>query len=201
MKLIYKILIASLFFFTSITNAQEDNIVTLGGNVFPDLNQTPLYFKDTENKMDKFLGTWEFNDGTNYLKITFIKKERVESSPTSFFDELVCEYQFKINDVEKYNTYGANSTIDERGSNGILGSSFLSDNKIELVYFEPPLNGCERYKNGMLTLEYINNTPNQLIWTRVNSQVFGWKTTCGYGGTKDMSDQIIPKNLTLTKVD
>ena len=201
MKLIYKILIASLFFFTNSFAQQTETIFPIRG-FFNEKNYTPpYYYKDINNKMDKFLGTWEFNDGTNYLKITFIKKERVESSPTYFYDKLVCEYQFKINDVEKYNTYGANSTIDERGANGILGSSFLSDNKIELVYFEPPLNGCERYKNGMLTLEYINNTPNQLIWTRVNSKVFGWKTTCGYGGTKDMSDQIIPENLTLTKVD
>ncbi len=30
-------------------------------------------YKDTNNKLENIVGTWEFNNGTDYFKITFLK--------------------------------------------------------------------------------------------------------------------------------
>jgi len=65
------------------------------------------YYKDLNNVMDNFEGTWLYTNGTTSLKIILVKK-------TMFFDEeyyeqyyedlMIGEYQYIENGIEKINT-------------------------------------------------------------------------------------------------
>ena len=56
------------------------------------INETNIYFKDVNNILDKYFGTWVYEDDTHYLKITFFKKtqKRMNGNKDWYFDELVC---------------------------------------------------------------------------------------------------------------
>ena len=61
------------------------------------------YYKDTNNILDPFVGTWVLNDGTKYLKIVFEKKVMVNTG--NFYEDLLIgEFQYKENSVEFANT-------------------------------------------------------------------------------------------------
>lgn len=199
-----KTLVITIFIcLTQLTNAQE-TIKTLGVDVAANRNSGSIYYKDVNQYFNKFLGEWLYDDGTTYFKVTFIKKEHVSGVPNHFRDELACEYLLKINGITIYNTYGANSNLEDSMANQIVGSvvHYFSPRKIDLSYSEPPLNGsCERYASGKLLLEYtvpsLNNP--ELIWTRTNNLLYGDTTQCADGTQMDTSEFLIPANMTLIK--
>lgn len=61
------------------------------------------YYKDIENKLNPFEGTWIYDDGISYIKIVLVKKLKI---PTwqYFEDYLIGGYQYKKNGVEIINT-------------------------------------------------------------------------------------------------
>lgn len=65
----------------------------------------PLYYKDIDNDLDPYVGTWQgtLNNGT--LKITFNKVVRVDAGLSNFTDMLVGEYEYKENGTVLVNTY------------------------------------------------------------------------------------------------
>ena len=61
------------------------------------------YYKDTNNLLNQFEGTYVMNDGVNYLKIVFQKKI-MQYTGSCYQDLLIGEYQYKKNGVEIINT-------------------------------------------------------------------------------------------------
>lgn len=61
------------------------------------------YYKDTNNLLDPFVGTWIFDDGTQYLKIVFEKRTMIYNGKY-YEDLLIGEFQYKENNVELTNT-------------------------------------------------------------------------------------------------
>ncbi|WP_299886348.1 DUF6705 family protein [uncultured Lacinutrix sp.] len=184
----------------TVLNAQETIIPLKDG----DLSNIPLtgdiYHKDTTNTFDKFMETWVFDNGTNYFKVTFSKKERVRyGNMRVYSDELVCEYLFKVNGITIYDTYGVNSNINNLGANHISGDDIINENKIKLMYGEPPVNSCHKYAKGKLTLNYISGATPTLQWTRVNDELYGDNSTCPDGSSMDLTDFVIPANMILVK--
>ena len=169
-----------------------------------DTNQSNIYFKDVNNNFDKYFGTWVYQDATHYFKITFSKKEQVLAKVNKelYFDELVCEYQYKKNGIEIYNTYGNNSTLNNYSANLIFGNIIISENKIKLHYSEPAINGCSRTKTGNLELIFSINSSNdlpQLQWSRTNKAI-GISFDCDDTSLEpDSSDFLIPVNMILTQ--
>ncbi|WP_299886342.1 DUF6705 family protein [uncultured Lacinutrix sp.] len=195
-------LIAVILFVSSATllNAQETIIPLKDG----DLSNIPLtgdiYHKDTTNTFDKFMEIWVFDDGTNYFKVTFSKKERIRYGNMRIYsDQLVCEYLFKVNGTTIYDTYGINSNINNRGANHILGDNIINENEIKLSYSEPPVNSCDKYADGKLTLNYISGSTPTLQWVRVNNELYGDNSKCPDGSSMDLTDFVIPANMTLIK--
>ena len=95
------IVLFSIFFITT-SNAQE-KIVPIGSLPFP-ISSTEkyksIYYKDFENKLDKYFGTWVYDNGIDYFKITFSKKERVKCCRGKMFhDELVSDFVYKKNSI------------------------------------------------------------------------------------------------------
>ena len=94
------------------------------------------YYKDVDNFYNQFIGTWVFNDGTNYLKVIFKKKTMFhvsDSFDNNFVDYLVGEYEYKVNNITLVNTI-ANIDINHTAifnynlwSIGIVGKSLFPE--------------------------------------------------------------------------
>jgi len=186
------LIIVFLFCINNFVNAQQ-KIMKLGS--FPDgidelsKNDT-IYYKDLNNILDKYIGTWNFENDSVYFQISINKKLRIDSFPrvNIKFDELVSEFIYKNKDVEIYNTKNEDSYIS--------GNLVFSENKISLLYTEPTKNNYVRYKQANLMIEFILDETPKLIWVRKNYDIC-WGT--GEKPIFDMSDFKIPEKMLLTK--
>ena len=180
-----------VFFVSNISNAQAIEERTLES--FYEANRpNHVYFKDVNQLLNQYLGTWIFNDGTHYFKITFFKQENKRMTPiantkiTYFTDRIYGHYQYKLNGVEIYNV-----TNDEYAVSS-MGAFFEG---FEIYFNEPTQNQCGRTKNGKVNLVYTNNNGNeQLIW---NMRVIKGFTTCY---PFDETPLKTPLNMVLTKL-
>ena len=202
MNTIKIILLTLCLTLTNMLTAQE-TIIPLEQRFGANNSLNNVYYKDVNLHLDKFLGTWLFDDGTTFLQITFIKKNVIENNTRNrHSDELVCEYLFKINNVIVYDTYGLNSEINEYLANRISGCNLkgYNYNQIDLLYSEPSTTNSCRGKGGELTLEFVDNLsqPN-LIWSRESKHILSSSHPCSDGTPADVTDFLIPANLILTK--
>ena len=61
------------------------------------------YYKDTQNKLNQFEGTWVYDDGVSYIKFVLIKKYQFPVE--NYFEDLIVgEFQYKKNGQEIINT-------------------------------------------------------------------------------------------------
>ena len=87
--------------FTLLSCKAQSPIISLEEPVPDEIENA--YYKDTNNILDPFVGTWVLNDGTKYLKIVFEKKVMVNTG--NFYEDLLIgEFQYKENNIELANT-------------------------------------------------------------------------------------------------
>jgi hypothetical protein len=98
MKKIYLTLILGISIYLS--NAQT-SIKPLNDLDFRDSSGT--YYKDIDNEMAPFIGTWLHDDGTTQFKV-ILKKTPQYYNGRYYLDLLVGEYQYVVNGIEKINT-------------------------------------------------------------------------------------------------
>ena len=69
-----------------------------------------VYFKDINGELNKFIGTWKYEDiSTNTVfEITFSKNENTSSIHNCTDDELTAQFKLTVLGVEQYNTYPTN---------------------------------------------------------------------------------------------
>ena len=147
--------------------AQQTTIIPLGSSLDYEFNQN-TYLKDVNNDLDKFVGTWKFENQSS--EITFMLKKDVQyqaSSGDEYEDMLVGEYQYIDAGVEKVNTLSSFNNPDILGyAHNISGSIFthtlpvycidnsdISEIKIQLTIDDPIGN----YVEGVLILRYKND--------------------------------------------
>jgi hypothetical protein len=181
---------------TNFANAQQEIIVPLeeqNSNIYS--SDQVIYFKDVNNTLNKYVGTWKYEDNSHFLEVLITKKVHVSKgipdlyNDPNFEDHISIKMLYKYNGVTKY-TY--QNTL-------MWGNRIKSTNSLGLIYDEPSLTSCFRKKSADLLLQYISNgLQTQLIWTRINRLPKGlWK--CPDGTEIDNTDFLIPANLTLTK--
>jgi hypothetical protein len=181
--------------FCAFMSAQNEVIVPLeeqNTNIY--VGDQVFYFKDVNNTLDKYVGTWKYEDANHFLQIQVTKKEHVSKgipglyNDTNFEDYISISMLYKYNGITKY-TY--QSTL-------MRGNNIRSTNSVRLLYNEPSLTSCYRNKQAYLLLQYIQNgLSSQLVWTRTRRLPSDGK--CPDGTEIDNSDFLIPANLTLTK--
>lgn len=106
MKTIY--LINLLFFITVVVNAQSPVLPiydTPSGHGYANGE----YYKDIQNDLDQFEGTWQYSNGNDLLVIKLKKLEMQhfhanDLNENYYTDILVGEYKYVTNGVEKVNT-------------------------------------------------------------------------------------------------
>ena len=155
-----------------------------------------MYFKDMNNNLNKFEGTWEYQDSTSKLTVILQKIEDYESSGY-FSDVIVGNYIYEENGVEIINTL-TNPAVSQ-GSNDIYHIemfTFRNSSKIA-GNFEDPV----RSKWTGYTLYLTYNAPTransqpQLIW---NVQIHEFYNP---NGDVDAEQALrVPYLLTLTKI-
>src|SRR5690606_103459 len=75
--------------------------------IFPlddwDYGQANSYYKDLNNKLNPFEGTWLYTNGNTSLKI-ILEKRLMQFNGDYYIDLIVGEYRYVENGVEKINT-------------------------------------------------------------------------------------------------
>lgn len=71
------------------------------------LHTRNTYFEDINNELDKFVGTWKYEDTTTntIFEITFTKLIHQEQIFDNYADELSAQFKLVVNGIEQYNTY------------------------------------------------------------------------------------------------
>ncbi|WP_306350945.1 DUF6705 family protein [Flavobacterium sp. '19STA2R22 D10 B1'] len=155
-----------------------------------------IYFKDINHSLDKFIGTWIYNQGNDSFKITFIKKLN-QPSPINHFqklDLLISHYEYKQNGTIIFETYTTNFSLVDY----VLLKD--SDNMV-MLYGEPSFTHPSKKRIGDLLVTYSLNSSNQPILTWVRTDYPVRELPIPYRGytTSDISDFIAPANMILIK--
>lgn len=190
-KIIFTIFIIA----TSFCFAQE-KVISLGGSLNdPSIQSNPLlntgtYYKDVDNKFDKWVGTWQYENGNTLFKIVITKivKAYVPANTYDgrpgycYLDMLIGGYYYKENGVIKTNhltfTNKFRPPLDIPGS-----TTYVTPDEIKMNYDEidksPELNGHSVH----FTL--LPNSTTQAKWE--------------FDSTKKRAYSV-PDNLILTKL-
>jgi len=132
MKNILLIIIGFALFMQCKAQLTIVDIDTWNGEVTPG-----VYYKDINNYLDNFVGTWVYTKGNTIFKIV-IKKEIKYIKATYYEDLLIGEYQYIENGLEKINTLSLiDSILLNQWSHKICGNSLLKNHNI------PVCNTCQ----------------------------------------------------------
>ncbi|GAK98629.1 MULTISPECIES: DUF6705 family protein [Nonlabens] len=172
----YKLSVLLFFISINISFSQTLNEISLR-EINPNrlLSDEPdyTYFKDISGDLNKFLGNWVFDDGTNRLEINVVKNTQVPDdfnievfgNGHRYEDKLTVTYKFYQNsqliyDIESntsadYST-SINSNIIQNNQNIIGANSLDTWNIVQFPYYEPVsiANACGRSKIGQLSIVY-----------------------------------------------
>lgn len=194
-----KIILITLLFVSTVTNAQHPEWITVSLEDTFDFEYRTrdfTYFKDLNNSLDKFVGTWVYSQGNDYFKLTFIKltNQVKEINGRQKEDILITRYEYKLNGNTIFETYSTNRSF--------VNWSFMVDSdNIELNYTEPSFTHCTKDRIGDVKILYSLNSSNQPIitWIRTDVPVNQQPIPCEGSSTVDVSDFLTPANMTLVK--
>jgi len=99
------------------------------------------YYKDINNDLNKFIGTWKYTNGTTTLTITLQKKVMLQNTLDSlnfYEDILVGEYKYVENGVEKINTLSQLSQSWGAYKYNITGNILKNNNnRVDTSFWDP----------------------------------------------------------------
>ncbi len=191
MKKIKTIILLSLTLTSYVFYAQEEIIPLTEISTFDEENNVIYYYKDINNDLSKFLGTWKYEDSNKELIVKFYLKEHNESGGM-YYDEVFARFKYTENEIVVYNTMNDTSEANEyRIFGGLIYEDSL--NNLSLGYYEPTDIPYDGAVSPSLNLKYLSCdnlgcSPQlkwDIFWTRnKSSEIWPFK---------------IPSNLILTK--
>lgn len=124
------------------------------------------YYKDLNNELDRFVGTWKFTNGDKEFIITIQKKEQLQIR-NSYRDYLVGEYSYTKNGEEIVNTL---PNLNQNDGEENMGGSYISkpnrmprcndcapdERRINMYFTDPE----RKYLNSDIVLRYIPGSGN-----------------------------------------
>jgi hypothetical protein len=184
-----------IIFITTFNAIGQETIVNLSQQGILDEDEnTTYYYKDVIGNLNKFLGTWKYQDANKELIITTYLNTHIYSNGLgNYYDDIYIKFKYTENGTIIYNNLIDNSSSAEKI---IYRCSIFPDNLnlISLIYREPtnlPFGAAKEYAD--LDIEYLPCTglgcqPQlkwHIFWSRNrDTDVWPWK---------------IPKDLILTK--
>lgn len=162
------------------------------------------YYKDTNGRLANCVGTWEYNNGNDYFKITFsVVKDLANESYNVYADRLKVKFIYKKNGIVKYDNYGnlypIGSYVNTKPSD--ITSVFVLPSRISFLYSEPSATNCYRRRVGDLDIQYVAGNPAKLTWKRTTNERYFQNGPCDDGSQTDDVPFIIPADMILTKVN
>lgn len=122
MKSIIKIITILIFTFSFFNCKAQSPILPL--KKWSD-EQENAYYKDLNNELNSFEGTWLYTDGNTSLKIV-LEKRLMQFNGDYYTDLIVGEYQYIKNGVEKINTL--DQINQDLGENHNIEGNFIYKN-------------------------------------------------------------------------
>jgi hypothetical protein len=133
------------------------------------------YYKDLDNDLDKFVGTWKYTNGSTSLTITLIKKVMFHNLEGNYYeDTLIGEYKYTVNGVDVINTLNnLNSNYTSQFDYNISGliikdqtTQAVGNRRIELCFNDPE----REYLNKLIRIKHIDSPGNlpdkiEIKWT------------------------------------
>ncbi|WP_177731612.1 DUF6705 family protein [Flavobacterium inviolabile] len=119
------------------------------------------YYKDIDNDLNKFQGTWKYTNGSTSLTIVLRKKTQVVNPFRNFTtDMLIGEYSYIHNGIQQTNTISlmeANSA--DYGNNNIYGTTLgkcdecpAGAKNLVFLFFNDPV---VSYLNSQMSVKYF----------------------------------------------
>lgn len=138
----------------------QNPVVAIDANYSSASNGT--YFKDLNNEMEKFVGTWLYNINGISFTLTLQKKESVFNGK-HYEDILIGEYKYVSNGTEVVNTLpninNPNPVKHKVFGNYVLPCNGCNNRKFNLMFEDSQ----RSYLNASITLNYlINSNPEQI---------------------------------------
>lgn len=200
--------IIKYLFLIAITSNSYSQVIKASETFFQFNNLNNIYFKDINNTYDKFLGTWEYNNGPHNFKAIITKHTKVKMSyrnHTQYRDIINCDYVYKYNGIVVYSVVQPYQIINgKKIVSSINGHLIDNQNKLNLSYREPSTTVCERVRDGDLSLTFLpNSSLPQLQWDRTDQlrrEVPSSSQRCP-SGQFDASAYKIPANMILNKIN
>ena len=133
---------------------------------YRELNEA--YYKDLDNDLDKFVGTWKYTNGSTSLTITLIKKvmQPLMDENISYYEDVVIgEYKYIENGVEKINTLPQLLVSKDPYEYNISGNILIGKiNRMLRADFRDPNRQIQGMTQAMF-FERKNNDPQKLFLT------------------------------------
>ena len=148
-----------IFFFILLSiNIQAQTVVSIRA----DYGDYPegTYYKDLNNELNQFVGTWTYINGSKKYTINFkklIKREPIWG-PHYYEDLIIGGYKLEVNNQIIYNSILITYEYYEVPLRGI---GFVKNQNKYMLTFKDPLN-CDI--SGNAKIEKDPSNPNQLIW-------------------------------------
>ena len=107
------------------------------------------YYKDIQNKLDTYVGTWVYTNGTTSLKIVLQKRLHIFNSYDNCYeDELVGAVQYSENNVDIINTL---DILDNTNDNEVREACSISGNVFWQPYYRPLCLECDEFVKRIRT--------------------------------------------------
>lgn len=126
------------------------------------------YYKDFNNELDTFVGTWKYTNGSTSLTITLKKKvmQFFSDGDVNFYEDiLIGEYKYIENGMEKINTLPQLLVDKDPYKYNIVGNIFYEPtNKNLQTSFSDPNREIQGMTQAMF-FDHINNDSQKLLLT------------------------------------
>lgn len=165
-------------------------------------NNRNVYFKDTNLKLQNCVGTWLYDNGSDYFKITFFKtKTLINDKYNVYSDVLNTKFFYKKNGIVIYDNFNSTPSAGSNSKNSQIISGHVKNENIAFIYTEPSFNECNRNKLGILRIHLLATNPQQMSWIRETNVNSFLDDQCDNGVDPDTSDFLIPQTMLLTKIN
>lgn len=154
-----------LLFATISCKSQIKDISELGWN-------TPhgFYYKDNQNLLDTFVGTYIYTEGNTMLKIVLQKKEMSSVGGGLYHEDLIIgEYQYIKDGVEIVNS------LDRLNENFADGANYSIDGNLVIGYGSPGCRECAINEKA-LQLGMVDRASNNTASLYVRRIIVGGQT-------------------------
>jgi len=187
------IYIVLLSLFTSLTiHAQTPTQTVDRFNKNISYGENGVYYKDTDEYFNQYIGTWLYTNGTTSLKVRFKKKYFTINidDRTYFTDALIGEYEYIVNGVTIFNTlnelninkssqYDYNLYSSSRMPNYDAFFQFTMPHQRLVMVYDEPTNDNMPLSGSFVMHTFVENGQTKLFVNFVNDYAMGmnWSKT------------------------